>query len=441
MERTQIKNLSSKKGETVLIKGWVDVARHQGKMAFFDFRDITGKVQGIVFGKPEVLEVAKDLRSEWVVAITGIVNARPEKMVNADVVNGDIELEITGIEVLNKAEFPFERNEEIQLPTALDNRPFTLRSEKNKAIFKVQAEIMKAYRASLEAKGFVEFQAPKIVGGDAEGGGELYEIEYFGHKAGLATSPQLYKQMMVGVFERAYATGIVFRAEKHATSRHLNEYTSLDYEMGFINDFTDIMDNHESLMRDIVKHINTECAEQLKMFNVEETKVPEGKFPRMKLVEAQELLEKNFDTKAVGEPDLEPEHERMLCQYAKEHWGSDFIFITHYPVKKRPFYTYEDPNDKGYTCSFDLLYRGVEITTGGRRRDNVASMMEGLEMKGLKPDQFEFYLQAFATGMPPHGGIGMGLERVTQKLMGLDNAKEACLFPRDINRIDTLLST
>lgn len=440
MERTYIKDVAEHKTKEVTINGWVDVARHQGKMAFFDFRDVTGKVQGVVFGKPDVLEVAKDLRPQWVVSVTGIVNERPEKMVKEGVLNGDVELEITGIEVLNKAEYPFELNEEIQLPTNLDNRPYTLRSERETHIFKVQAEIIKAFRQSLNAKGFTEFQAPKIVGGDAEGGGEVYEVPYFGHTAGLATSPQLYKQMMVGVYERAFCTGVVFRAEKHATSRHINEYTSLDYEFGFIKDHTTVMDMHEAVLRDIVSHVTNTCADSLEFFGVTPPAVPEGPFPRMKLSEAQELLDKEFGTNSKGEPDLEPEHERMLCKYAKENFGSDFIFITHYPTSKRPFYTAEDENDKGFTKSFDALYRGVEITTGGQRRDNVESMKEGLEMKGLSAEQFDFYLQAFATGMPPHGGIGMGLERLTQKFLELDNVKEATLFPRDINRIDTLLS-
>ena len=451
MKRTQIKNLSEKKGEEVLIKCWVDVRRDQGKMAFFDFRDASGKVQGIVFGKPEVLEIAKTLRSEWVVAVKGNIQERNDKNAKEfiqkveetgvrDFFIKDVEIEITGFEILNEAEIPFELNEDVNLVTSLDNRPYTLRSDKNRAIFKVQSEIIQAFRSSLDTKDFIEFQAPKIVGGDAEGGGEVYEIDYFGHKAGLATSPQLYKQMMVGVYERVYTTGNVFRAEKHNTSRHLNEYTSLDYEFGFIEDHHDIMDMHESVLRDIVSAVGENCKDALEIFNVELPKLPEGKFPILKLIEAQELLEANFDTKAIGETDLEPEHERMLCEYSQKEWGSDFIFITHYPVSKRPFYTKEDSEDPGYTKSFDCLYRGVEITTGGQRRDNVAEMEEGLKLKGLKADQFSFYLQAFATGMPPHGGIGMGLERLTQKFLGLSNVKQATTFPREINRIDNLLS-
>lgn len=319
--RIYIDKLGEYKGEEQAIQGWVDVARHQGKMAFFDFRDATGKVQGVVFGKPEVLEIAKTLRPEWVVEITGIVNERPDKMKNPDVLNGDIELEITSIKVLNEAEIPFDLDEEVGLVTTLNHRPYTLRSEKNRAIFKVQHHIIKAFRQSLEKKGFTEFQSPKIVGGDAEGGGEVYEVPYFGHTAGLATSPQLYKQIMVGVFERVFTTGNVFRAEKHSTSRHLNEYTSLDYEFGFITDHNDIMNTHESVLRDIVHGVVENCADELALHGVEAPLLPEKEFPRIKLSEAQQLLENNFDTKAVGEEDLEPEHERMLCEYAKKEWG------------------------------------------------------------------------------------------------------------------------
>ena len=440
-KRTMIKDLSEMKGKDVIIKGWVDTARQQGKMAFFDFRDVSGKVQGVVFGKPEVLEVAKKLRSEWVVEIMGKVNERPENNKKEGVLNGDVELEITKIEVLAEAEIPFELNEEVNIDTSLDNRPFTLRSDKNRRVFKIQSEIIKSFREFLNSENFVEIQAPKLIGDDAEGGADVFEVEYFGSKASLATSPQLYKQIMVGIYERVFTTGNVYRAEKHSTTRHINEYTSIDYEFGFIKDHTTIMDMHENLLRYIVKNVEDHCKKGLEFFGVEKIKLPEGEIPRMKLTEAQELLEKEFEgVKAVGEPDLEPEHERLLCQYANEKLNSDFIFITHYPVSKRPFYTYEDENDKGYTKSFDMLFRGVEITTGGQRRNTYEDMVEGIKMKGLNPDDFSFYLQTFKTGMPPHGGIGMGLERLTQKFLGLKNVREATLFPRDMNRIDKLIN-
>ncbi|NQV93401.1 aspartate--tRNA(Asn) ligase [Candidatus Kaiserbacteria bacterium] len=429
MERTYIQNLKDNVDKEVTISAWVDVARDQGKMAFFDFRDGTGFVQGVVFGKPDVLEVAKKLRPEWVVSITGKVNKRPEKMVNEGVDNGDIELEITGIEVLSEAhELPFDKDTELNIDTYLDNMPLTLRSEKARKTFKTQANIIKAYREILNEKGFTEFQAPKLVGDDAEGGGNVFKVEYFKDKdAYLATSPQLYKQIMVGVFEKVFSTGNVFRAEKHSTTRHLNEYTSLDAEFGFIKDHTDVM----AVLTDVMKHINKSIDGDLK--------IPE-EIPVMKLREAQALISKETGEDCTEEPDLEPAHERWLSEYALKEFNSDFIFITHYPVSKRPFYTYEDEDDKGFTKSFDLLLRGVEITTGGQRVHNYDEYLRKLKEKGLNPEGFSFYLQAFKNGMPPHGGWGMGLERLTQKILNLDNVKEATLFPREMNRIDTLLT-
>lgn len=441
--RTLIGELREHIGEEVAIEGWVAVARDQGKVAFFDFRDRSGVVQGVVFGKPGVLEAAKALKPEWVVAAAGRVNKRPEKMVNPDAENGDIELEITAIEVLGRAApLPFDLDGEINLDTLLDYRPLTLRRPRERAIFKVQHEIVTAYREYLFSLGCTEIQAPKLVGEDAEGGGEVFKLEYFYDKhAYLATSPQLYKQIMVGAFERVFATGNVFRAEKHATTRHLNEYTSLDAEFGFIRDHTDLMKLETGLMRFIVGRLGERCAREFALLGAALPLLPaEDTFPAMKLREAQELIWQETGKDKRQEPDLEPEDERWLSEYARERLGSDFIFITHYPVSKRPFYTYEDEEDKGYTKSFDLLFRGVEITTGGQRRHTYESLVEGAKQKGLDPEKFSFYAQAFQYGMPPHGGWGMGLERLTQKFLGLQNVKEATLFPRDINRIDQRLS-
>lgn len=444
MKRTYINTLAEKIGQTVRIGAWVDVARDQGKMAFFDFRDATGTVQGVVFGKPEVLAAAKRLRPEWVVAIEGVVNERPENMRNPDVHNGDIELEITGITVLSEAaELPFDPNTDLNLDTLLDYRPLTLRRKRERAIFRVQHEIVRAYRAFLTREGFVEFQSPKLVGDDAEGGGNVFEVKYLYDKtAYLATSPQLYKQIMVGAYERVFTTGNVFRAEKHATTRHINEYTSIDMEMGFIDDHIDVMRTETALMRYIIAHLAETCAAEFALLGAQLPRVPAGAdcFPAMKLREAQALIRERTGTDKTAEPDLEPEDERWLSTYAHEELDSDFIFITHYPVSKRPFYTYEDPDDPGYTKSFDLLFRGVEITTGGQRRHTYDDLVAGAEQKGLDPEHYSFYLQAFKYGLPPHGGWGMGLERLTQKFLGLKNVKEATAFPRDINRIDVRLS-
>jgi len=443
MERTLISALCAEEGKEVTINAIVDVARQQGKMAFFDFRDYTGKVQGVVFGKPDVLEVAKELGNEYSVTITGVVNKRPEKMVKAGVQNGDIELEITGITVLNTAEgLPFDMDAELTIDTILDNRPLTLRREREQAIFKIQAEIVRAYSEFLRNEGFTEFQAPKLVGGDAEGGAEVFKVEYFKDRtAYLATSPQLYKEVLVGVFERVFSLATAFRAEKSATSRHLSEYTSLDMEMGFITDHTDIMKMETGLMKYLVAHLKENASKELEALGMELPLIPEGDImPFMKLREAQELILKETGVDKTSENDLEPEDERWLCEYAKENLHSDFIFITHYPVSKRPFYTYEDENDEGFTKSFDLLFRGVEITTGGQRIHDLEILKEKIKGKGMEPEDFAFHLQAFKYGIPPHGGWGMGLERLTAKFCGVKNVKEATLFPRDINRIDTLLS-
>lgn len=439
--RVFIKDLKAHTGKEVTIKGWVDVRRDQGKMIFFDFRDMSGKVQGVVLPGSGAKEIAEKTRSEWVVEVVGKVNERPPKNVQSEKQNGDIELEILSMGVLSDAqELPFELGSDVNLDTYLDYLPFTLRSNKSQAIFKVQAEIAKAYREFLNNEGFTEFQAPKLVGNDAEGGAEVFEVKYlYDKRASLATSPQLYKQIMVGALERVFSIGNVYRAEKHSTSRHLSEYTSMDVEFGFIKDHTDIMDLENKLMAYICDHLQKVCEKEFALLGSVIPNVPES-IPSLKLREAQQLIFEKTGKDNRTDPDLEPEDERWLCEWSKKEHNSDFCFITHYPVSKRPFYIYEDENDVGFTKSFDLLFRGVEITTGGQRRHNYESLLEGLKNKKLDPEKFSYYLQAFKYGMPPHGGWGMGLERLTAKFLGLQNVKEATLFPRDINRIDKRLS-
>ncbi len=442
MTRTYIKDLKNKIGEEVSISGSVDVRRDQGKLIFFDFRDATGHVQGVILPNAKSAgEVGEKLRPEWVVEVHGKVNKRPDKNVQTDKQNGDIELEILSINVLGRAEeLPFSKDAELNIDTYLDYMPLTLRTDRARAIFKVQAVILKTYRNFLTGNGFTEFQAPKLVGEDAEGGAGVFKVDYFyGQNAYLATSPQFYKQIMVGVFEKVFTTGTVFRAEKHATTRHLNEYTSMDLEMGFIKDHTTIMETETSLLREIVRVLGKECATEFALLKAELPKLPE-QIPSMKLREAQKLISKETGVDCTNEPDLEPQHERWLCEHAKNNLDSDFIFITHYPVLKRPMYTYEDENDKGFTKSFDLLFRGVEITTGGQRIHEYDKLIEKIKLKGFDPEKFRYYLQAFKYCMPPHVGFGMGLERLTTKFLGLDSVKEATLFPRDINRIDQLLA-
>ncbi len=441
MKRVYIKDLHEYIGKEISIAGWVDVRRDHGKLVFIDLRDATGTVQMVALPNHEEAHAqAHTVRPEWVLSIKGQVNKRPEKMVNVNVPTGDIEIEILGVEILNKAhELPFEKSAELNLDTYLDYLPLTLRTEHSRAIFRVQAHIVKAFRDFLTKEGFIEIQVPKIVGGDAEGGAAVFPIEYFGHTAYLATSPQLYKQIMIGVFERVFATGNIYRAEKHSTTRHINEYTSLDLEMGFIKDHTDIIELETRFLHFLVAQLKKFCAEDFKLLIAELPEVPEI-IPTMKLREAQEIIKKETGEDTKNAPDLEPQHERWLCEYAKKKFNSDFIFITHYPVKKRPFYTYEDEMDPGYTKSFDLLFRGLEITTGGQRINDHEKLVANIKAWGLDPKKFSYYLQSFKYGMPPEGGLAIGLERITAKLLGLENIKEATLFPRDINRIDTLLS-
>jgi nondiscriminating aspartyl-tRNA synthetase len=432
--RVLIGELGKHVGETVTIAGWVDVRRDQGKMVFFDFRDRSGVVQGVVLPKSEALEAAKEVRQECVVEVDGIVNKRPEKNV-VEKLNGDIELEITAIRILSKAEeIPFEKNSELNIDTRFDYRPFTLRSERDRDIFAVQATILEAYRSSLQKQGFTEFIAPALVGGDAEGGSAVFKVSYFeGQTAYLATSPQLYKQMMVGVYERVFTFAKIFRAEKSATTRHLSELTQMDFEMGFIKDEYDVMAVLETVIRDTVMEVLEKHAEVFVKLNVPLPKA-EKPFPSLTLEEA---------LKTIGAPDaddLEPEQERALCEWALKEHGSDFVFVTKFPTKARAFYTMSDEGTNGKSRGFDLLFRGLEINSGAQRIHDHDALVERIKERGMDPEKFRFYLQAFKYGMPPHGGCSTGLERLTMKMLNLGNAKEASAFPRDMHRIDIRLT-
>lgn len=441
MDRTYIKDLGQQVGETVRIDGWVAVRRDQGKMIFFDFRDMTGSVQGVVLPGSGAMDTAKETRNGFAVTVTGIVNKRPEKNAQAGKQNGDIELQIEGIEALSAPqELPFDLDADVHIETLLDYRPFTLRSERNRDIFKMQATIVDEYRNALKRRMFTEFQAPALVGGDAEGGSAVFKVGYFNDTdAYLATSPQLYKEIMVGAFERAFTIAKIFRAEKSATTRHVAELTQMDFEMGFIKDHTDVMAILTDVIRDVVARVASEHAEVFARFGTEIPQAPE-QFPTFTLREAQEVIKREFDRDVVGEPDMEPEDERQICEYAKKEFGSDFVFITHFPTKKRAFYTYADPENPELSLSFDLLFRGLEINSGSQRIHDYDEMVAKIESRGMDPKKFAFYLQAFKYGMPPHGGCSTGLERITARMLELANVKEASAFPRDMTRIDIRLS-
>src|SRR3989344_9236238 len=390
--RTLIADLKNHIGQAVTIQGWVSVRRDQGKMFFFDFRDRSGSVQGVVLPKSEAIEAAKDVRNEYVVSVEGKVNARPEKNIKADVQNGDIELEVTKIEILSKAEIPFELESEVNLDTYLDHMPYTLRSQHSKDIFKLQSTIIQAFRESLISQDFAEFQAPALSPIDAEGGAMAFTVDYYyDQKAYLVTSPQLYKQIMVGVFERVFTTAKVFRGEKHSTSRHLSELVQMDFEMGFIKDHYEVLAVLENVMRHIVKRVIEQHSNVFKRWGVPPPLMPE-KIPALSLREIQDLLGAPHDK------DLEPEQERAICDWAAKEKGSDFVFVTGFPTDGRAFYTYEEPSEAPYSRGFDVLFRGLEINSGAQRMDNHDALVARLTERGINPDKFSFYLEAFKTG-------------------------------------------
>ena len=427
----------------IKVSGWIQSVRLHGKIVFLDLRDREGIIQIVFTPKNEdVYDLSQTLKNEWVISVEGTVKKRPEKMINPEIESGTIELEGEKIEILSESKTPpFElKNLNLSLTNLLDYRPLTLRSKEIKAIFKIKEKMIQGFRESLRDDGFSEFQSPVIVPTSTEGGAEIFHLEYFNYDAYLAQSPQFYKQIMVGVHERAFTVAHVCRAEPSMTTRHMSEYISLDAEMGFIDSWKDIMDVCEKTIRDILKKVGKECSEELKLF---EEKIPDlsSEFPKIKMREAQEIIFQRTGRDNRKEPDLEPQDEKDICDWAKEKYNSDFIFITHYPTSKRPFYTYKDSEDPEYTLSFDLLYRGLEVVTGGRRINDYKELVESIKKHGNDPKDFSFYLQAFKYGMPPEGGFAIGSERLVKQTIGLSSVKEANLFPRDMIRIDQRLST
>ncbi len=442
MQRTLIKDLKDKKGEEVSISGWVDVRRDQGKMVFMDLRDASGIVQCVVLPNyTEAIEAAKEVRPEWVLKLTGKVNARPEKNVKQGVINGDIEMEVVGIEILSRAkELPFALDAELNLDTHLDYLPLTLRTQRSRDIFTMQSSIVDAYRNSLRDQGFTEFMSPVLVGGDAEGGAAAFKVDYYyDQTAYLATSPQFYKQIMVSPFERAFTVAKIFRAEKSATTRHLSEATCIDFEMGFIENEKEPMKALEKTIRETVKVVGEKHKDIFERFGTTVPEIPE-EIPVFTLAEAQALVSKEFNREIEDTLDMSPEDERQICEYAKKNLGSDFVFITRFPTKKRAFYTYEDPSEAPFSRGFDLLFRGLEINSGAQRIHDYDMLVEKMKDRGLDPEKFSYYLQAFKYGIPPHGGCSTGLERFTARMLEIPNVKEATAFPRDMNRIDKRLA-
>lgn len=442
-DRVLIRDLGNKVGETVNIAGWVDVRRDQGKMVFFDFRDRSGTVQGVVLPKSEAMETAKELRKEYVVSVTGIVNKRPEKNINPEVQNGDVELEIQGIKILAEAaELPFDMSRDgfnLDIATELDHRALTLRHPRLRAIFKVQAVIIDSFREFMKSKDFFEFQAPAIVPATAEGGAEVFEVEYFEKKAYLSQSPQLYKQIVMTAFERVFSVNKIFRAEPSATTRHLTEVVSLDAEMAFIESWTDIRDMIEETVRYILGQVETRCKEELRVLGATLPVMIETT-PTISLTEAQERIFKATGRDPRGDKDLSSQDEVDICNIVKEETGSDFVFVYGFPTRAKPFYVYPNPENPEFNEGIDLLGRGREWLSGGRRINDYQQLMKHVEEWGMDPAKIAMFLEAFRYGVPPEGGFAFGAERITMQILGLENIREASMFPRDMNRIDVQLS-
>ncbi|MFZ2188751.1 MAG: aspartate--tRNA(Asn) ligase [Candidatus Moraniibacteriota bacterium] len=437
MERTLIADAPRMIGQYVKLAGWVNSRRDHGKLIFIDLRDRSGVVQIVVIpDKESAYQNAKDIRSEFVVEIEGLVKERPGGL-EKDAKTGKIELEAAKITLISKveAELPFDvaKSElDANLNTLLDNRNLVLRNKKINDIFKVYAEMIKSYGDVMRENSFLEIKTPKILSAATEGGANFFKIKYFERDAYLAQSPQFYKQAGVGAFERVFEIGTVFRAEPHFTTRHVNEYTGLDAEMGFIDSFSDVMDALEKVMQRMLLDISKNCQVELSEYDAGELLFSD-KFPRLRLTEALEILDKEYGKKS-EDVDIDPEGERLICEWAKKKHNSDFVFLTHYPVSVRPFYSMPSV-DGQYTETFDLLFRGVEIASGGQRIHDYEQLKNSIIKHGLKPEDFEHYLDIFKLGMPAHGGWGLGSERIVQKILALGSIKEAILFPRDVKRI------
>lgn len=427
LERTFVSELKDSKDEVVLLRGWVYKIIDLSQVVFVKLRDKSGIVQ-LVTTKEQI----EGLKLENAIEVRG-------KKSENEKAPGGIEIIVDEIKILGKTYYdklPFEINSfknKAALETQLDHRTIALRRPEIRAIFKVQNEIEQAFRDYLRSKNFEQIHTAKIIDSSTEGGSEMFTVNYFDRRSFLAQSPQFYKQMMVGAgFERVYEIGHAYRAELHNTWRHLNEYVSLDVEMGFIKDEFELMDLEEGFLDYLFKYLNKVCKKELEMYNIE---LPdEVKIPRITLDEAHQILLEKYNKKSpIG--NIDAKGEELICDYVKKEYGTEFVFLTKYPVSKRPMYTMPDDKDANLTKSFDLIYDGLEITTGGQRIHDYEMLKENIIKFGLNPDDFSFYLDTFKYGMPPHGGFAIGLERLTMKILKLSNIREAALVPRDMKRL------
>ena len=418
-------------GKTVKMNGAVHNIRDMGEFAFVILRKAEGLVQ-CVYEEGKTDFDLKNLKEESAVEVTGVV-ALEERAPQG------FELRLTGIRVLSQpAEtMPIAINKwkmNTSLETRLSLRPVSLRNVRERAKFKIQEGIVRGFRESLSSQGFTEVHTPKIVSRGAEGGANVFKLNYFNKKAELGQSPQFYKQMMVGVFDRVFEVAPVFRAEKHNTTRHLNEYIGLDFEMGYIDSFEDVMAMETGFLKYTMELLKKDYKKELSMLGIDLPSI--SQIPQVRFDEAKQLVSEKYNRKIRNPFDLEPEEEVLIGRYFKEEYDSDFVFVTHYPSKKRPFYAMDDPADARFTLSFDLLYKGLEITTGGQRIHDYQMILEKMAKRGMDPEDIKDYLMIFKYGMPPHGGLGIGLERLTMRLLDEQNVRETSLFPRDVTRLE-----
>ncbi len=431
MTRIWSTDLASHAGQPVQLAGWLHRFRQLSQISFLILRDGKGLAQVVIDDPEQVAELAQ-LPSETVLRVSGTavpVAAAP----------GGIEVPGSTIEVVSvPAEGPpfdlFRPVIKAQLPTILDHAAVALRHPRQRALHRLAAASAAGYRAALQARGFVEIFTPKLVASATEGGANVFPVDYFGRRAYLAQSPQFYKQIMVGVYERVFEIGPVFRAEPHDTPRHLNEYVSLDFEMGFIEDHTTVMAMLTDVIRGMLQTLDEDGREALAILNLSLPEVP-TEIPVIHFAEAQRRIAAALGEDVEGEPDLAPAHERWLGDWARQTHGTEFLFVVGYPMAKRPFYTHPQPDCLTYSNSFDLLFRGLELATGGQRLHRYQDYLAALGGRGLSREPFLGYLDAFEHGMPPHGGCAIGLERWVARLVGAANVRETTLFPRDINRL------
>ena len=418
-------------GKEIRMNGAVHTIRHMGEVAFVILRKSRGLVQCVYEAGGTDFDI-RDLKEESAVEVMGVVKAEERAPQGFEIRLKEIRVLSQPAEPLPLAVSKWKLN--TSLETKLSLRPISLRNVRERAKFKIQEGIVRGFRDYLLSQGFTEIRTPKIVARGAEGGSNVFKLEYFNKKEELGQSPQFYKQTMMGVYERVFDAAPVFRAEKHNTTRHLNEYTSLDFEMGYIDSFRDVMDMETGMLQYVMRLLEQEYKKELDMLGVTLPEV--GRIPAVRFDQAKELVSRKYDRKIRNPYDLEPEEELLIGRYFKEEYGSDFVFVTHYPSKKRPFYAMDDPEDPKFTLSFDLMFRGLEGTTGGQRIHDYREITDKMEKRGMDPEDIASYLMIFKYGMPPHGGLGIGLERLTMRLLDEQNVREASLFPRDVTRLE-----